>query len=112
MRAPLYTVYVIDGPEGSYVGCTSGGIRQRFRAHVSAAHQAAAGKIADSRFYRALRFHGASKFLVCVVARFDDAATAREYERQHLWHLDRLGLPLYNRICSGGGGVGRKAVAA
>lgn len=86
----VYTVYRIDGPDGSYVGFTKDRLRGRWSGHVSEARKGA------SRFARAIRMHGQGAFVIEPVWQTKDCCAARDFECAYARALWLDGRNLYN----------------
>lgn len=97
-----FTVYVITGPGGEYVGCTGQTLDLRFRNHVTGAHLL----ISDRSLGYAICQHGADAFsirAICEGLTYADAVVA---EREAIWARRMARVPTYN-LRPGGVGLSR-----
>lgn len=89
----IHSIYVIDCPDGSYVGCTSHAIDARFREHVSRARGGSLQAI-----HRAMRAHAPSAFSVRVVAQSPDRVSGIATERAVILQMLDANVQLLNSL--------------
>jgi hypothetical protein len=87
----VYSVYVIEGPDGAYVGVTGGTLTRRWKQHLWAARRGV-----QRTFCAAIRKHGADAFSASVVAQTKNRGDSHWLERIVARRLEEDGRHLYN----------------